>query len=847
MTSAELKLDGCTPEPLMNYLKALGILRLISEDAEHGDPSARGAWRDGLFVLQTRLEKDDLTQFFLNHYRPTPILVPWSGNDFFAVRKCFTAGPFGSTPTASAIVEAFLTTSSPRLLVYREAIHAVYKAMDLSNVRKKEDIEGKAKERVKAAFIQQMRNIAPAAFIEWIDVAMTLTSEKATFSSMLGSGGGSDGNTHFSDNFMQNLWDSLPEFEPQRGYELEFTSTTWEGMVAPSVIPGELVVVSDAKKHVVTASIPKHKLVEQILKANPIFASRKAELDKKVDAGRRVERLPDDALHSAIFGSRTTALAAQRTSSLFDSGAVGGPNAGQGFERGSFTNPWNFVLGFEGALAFVGSLSRKIGTSRRLGSAFPFQFQVTATGRDSASDKEQAGRELWMPLWKQPATFREIRQLLSEGRAELRSGTVSRGVDMARAVVSLGVDRGITSFNRFAVVRGRVGGDNYNTAVHLGHFDVHPEEHVDLIREIDQWLRKIRKGVASKSSDERLPSRLSAVLRRVDGAILDLCRYGKNRWMPIVTALGCLEQHLAVLHDKSHGENAPPPLSGLSTQWLRAACDGSTEEQLAEIDLALALASMDDLSGKIGALRANLEPVCLNKGRWAWTASVKDDAQRPKHVVWNNADLSANLTAVLKRRVMDGARAGCEDLPIGSHRPASLAAISRFLAGKVDDQRVEELLWGMTAIDHRQRYPDLPHIQVSSPPIPRAYALLKLLFLHRPIRMQIDEHGQLVAAFARHGEEALRIQTESEVLPLLCAGRLREACGLAMRRLRASGLVPLPHRRSGGFARDSDWEDQSGIDGHRLAAALLFPIGSYTLTQLVRLITRPSSEMATNP
>ena len=35
----EIMLHGCTPEPLMSYLKALGILRLVAEQA---DPRSTG-------------------------------------------------------------------------------------------------------------------------------------------------------------------------------------------------------------------------------------------------------------------------------------------------------------------------------------------------------------------------------------------------------------------------------------------------------------------------------------------------------------------------------------------------------------------------------------------------------------------------------------------------------------------------------------------------------------------------------------------------------------------------------------------------------------------------------------
>ena len=68
-------LTGCSPTPLANYLKALGILRLVSEQA---DPSARGAWRDESFVLASKLSGDELADFFLARYAPSPLVSPWN-------------------------------------------------------------------------------------------------------------------------------------------------------------------------------------------------------------------------------------------------------------------------------------------------------------------------------------------------------------------------------------------------------------------------------------------------------------------------------------------------------------------------------------------------------------------------------------------------------------------------------------------------------------------------------------------------------------------------------------------------------------------------------------------------
>src|SRR5262245_28018092 len=106
-----LPLPGCAPIPLAHYLKALGVLRLISENDQQGDSQATDCWERDEFVLHSKFDREGLTQFFLQHYTPTPIIVPWSGNDFFTVRWSIKPGAskaaFKDRPTSSKIVEAF--------------------------------------------------------------------------------------------------------------------------------------------------------------------------------------------------------------------------------------------------------------------------------------------------------------------------------------------------------------------------------------------------------------------------------------------------------------------------------------------------------------------------------------------------------------------------------------------------------------------------------------------------------------------------------------------------------------------------------------------------------------------
>ena len=61
VTMPEHILHGCRSTPLASYLKALGILRLISEQC---DSTARGSWQDGVFCLSCRMDKEALRARF---------------------------------------------------------------------------------------------------------------------------------------------------------------------------------------------------------------------------------------------------------------------------------------------------------------------------------------------------------------------------------------------------------------------------------------------------------------------------------------------------------------------------------------------------------------------------------------------------------------------------------------------------------------------------------------------------------------------------------------------------------------------------------------------------------------
>lgn len=723
----EVELGGCTPAPLMSYLKALGILRLVGEQK---DPVARGWWREDVFWLRSKLDSGALIEFLLEEYRPTPIVAPWAGGSGFFGRDNKEA------------VEALSKSESPRTKEYAQTIRLVWRVI------KEEGILGKPKDEEKSRLIRIFRNRLPDSVVPWIDAAMVLAQDGQTFAPLLGTGG-NDGRLDFTQNFMQRIVKLGLHAGPPVGDE----SRSWL--------------------------------------ANALYA--------------KSTRL-------------TTASVGQ-----FSPGRVGGANATQGMERGSIDNPWDFVLMLEGAIMLAGAAVRRLGATENSRASFPFTVRAVAAGFDSSGSSDEAGSrgELWLPTWRRPSTALEIARLFGESRVEVSGRPARDGTDFARAVAGLGIDRGLTDFTRFAFLK-RSG--KAFLATPIGRFSVTDGRETTLLGDIDNWLRKFRRACGAKNS----PVSFVRLLHQVDSGIMDLCRSeGSSSLAGILFALGKVERGLATA-ERFRAAQKIPPIKGLSSGWRAATNDGS-----AEFQLALALASIRDTEERIGSLRVNLEPIDEKKRFPAW-------AESGRCAVWNATDLPTNLLNVLQRRVLDGERANCTNLPLSSSYVASLNTVAAFIAGGLDDQRIEEALWGLVLVDPSGPVGEgvaRPVGPRDPPVLPRDYALLKLLFLPRPITA--ERRGDAVRwRYARGREAGATILPEPAALSLLRAGRVGEACSIAAGRLRFSGLPPMPGRLSGGTVRNAEWSEQvtNCRRGQRLAAALLIPISDGALDHIVHLV-----------
>jgi CRISPR-associated protein Csx17 len=374
-----IPLGGCGPTPLAFYLKALGVFRLVSEQA---DPSVRGFWRNEVFVLSTTLTEEQLTDFFLKRYAPTPLIDPWNGGSGFL-----------KNDKAAGFLRQFEQSPSPRLARYQAGAKAARDICDDLNKAKQAEvlIKNEAKslpatqrealrkdpaykarlaevqrrfKRLKEAFIPECRLKWRGPHLEWLEAAVILDSDLSPrYPSLLGSGG-NDGNLDFTDNFRQRFLDLFNIAKP------------------------------DA----------------------PPFANTAALLDH------------------ALFGVAVIGTDAHSIGQ-FMPGAAGGANSSSGLAGRANVNPWDFVLFMEGAVLFAAAASRRLGAAGVSAASAPFALRASSIGNASVSAKEKSARgEQWLPLWNRPASLREIRALLSEGRAQFGRTAAREPVDMARAI-----------------------------------------------------------------------------------------------------------------------------------------------------------------------------------------------------------------------------------------------------------------------------------------------------------------------------------------------------------------------------------------------------------------------------
>ncbi len=339
----------------------------------------------------------------------------------------------------------------------------------------------------------------------------------------------------------------------------------------------------------------------------------------------------------------------------YDPGRSGGANQGIGIFGAAVANPWNTILTLEGAIAWSGGIYRKQGISYRSFLCSPFTVRPSAVGFGSAVEKDEttARAEVWTPLWERPARYGEIQSLLREGRAQVNGRPAKTGLEFAQAAASLGIDRAISAFVRYSLLKRR--GDSY-IALPAGRFPVHYRTTADSVRELTPFVEQAE-FAARNSKGEAVNSWLP-LKRGVHEAMFKALLFeGPEHLVDVLAAFGAMCRWLL-----ARGQN--PWRDRLSSKWARL-CTRRTEGRIAR---AIASFRPHDAAGP-------------------FATSLNRDSG---NFAWFGPNLAARMFSVLRSRTL--AAQSSDDSPFRSRYLAHPEDVAAFLAGETDDELIENLI-----------------------------------------------------------------------------------------------------------------------------------------------------------
>ena len=785
MTGEPLALNGCAPTPLASYLKAIGVLRLISSPDNHvsgeaADPHARGWWENECFHLRTTLSHDALLRFFLHEYAPSPIIAPWNGGSGFYPKD----NKEGFDPLAGHQV-------ARRFELISTAIRSA--CLTVTALALAERPEGAAK----VEFVAALRAELPDAALLWLDAALALSADGLAYPQLLGTGG-NDGRLDFTNNFARRLVSKAKPTglfdastgEPSNDAETLLASALYAapasglssaavGQFAPgaaggpnattgyssdsAVNPWDFVLTLEGATAFAGAATRRHQTAAGFGASFPFTV-------RTVGAGWGGIEAADENDARAEFWAPLWMREARfcEVDSLLGEGraVLNGRTAKDGLDFARAAASLGTSRGFR---AF-----ERFGFLMRAGKAYlatPIGRRSTAPspGAQLVADLDAGG---WLD---------RVRRV---GRNDEEPSAARQAIKrLEDALFGLLAAAGTSTGERAIVALGQVVG----------------------------WLTVSPNGRQAVGAPPPVLS--STWVHRADDSSAEF------RIAAALAGIGLPAQEhpgqvpAARVDDVGNGE---PSTASETRDPATPPTDPTRTRSNAAPPMAAHLAPLDEKNfffrGRLGTRRT-------------WSSG-----DTPPTVVWGAGPLVSNMIAVLERRLVEAAIRGLEDKPLAGATFARLADVAAFLAGDFDDARCASLLAGLVWA-RPARLPSMQG-QAASSSVPFAYAALKPVFTPNA---------------ALHAAGVLPGTTRMPVPPGLLArlraggdsrdGRATDpAVRSALARARASGL-PTPFDTGGSGSRKSALEGGrmgAGVPADRLAAALLIPIGDRALTALTR-------------
>lgn len=900
--SQGIPLPGCRHDVLGHALKAIGVLRAISECAsrEDCDPSAEGWWDPETATFAIRSDRypdaESLARFFAEKYRPTPMIAPWNKGG-------------GITDK----IEVAISGLSNELKQFAETNSAVLKELGLTPTTAKKQLE-KTKPlswSPEGAAISRIRNLLSTSPLR-LSVRASITAPIASLKTFLEKHTGQLESYGFPKGVrvpksgrleVAIAWEHLEELQQLLAREnLPRASTRKESAKKDGTLPGvaklyrddaifssclelarrfasDLQPNGESNQDVGRAFLRyRDQLPDAVAESFDALCSLHLPRDNDNPLFVRRGR-PGDKVNADIFLNFWDYFIAFRESpealaraSLFAERMVGsGVNAGYQMGKGtpffpdaikSYNQgldwvtedypfcPLDYLLAVEGALAMRGATSKTLGARSRIRAAFPFVFEGTETMTDEQGKSLRLASSFWLPIWARPTSYQELQSFVLDSQARLPSKDCRFSSDFARAVRAQGVDAGFFAFQEF---RFKQKGANvpWTTAGRFVACTGTAASSVlnELLTPIDEagFLNQFEFARESKNDLHRLRA---PVLEAIEEAVAEP---EANKVLNVLSRLADLNTHLAkskTLREKVGAGQVTfvPPLR--CEAWSEVLGDLDADP---EFEIARALASIRGQERQTDGTFSKTEPFLgsllpLQRGQRNW---FLPDPPSPQ-AVWTGIDLTRDVSAVLARRVIDSA-ADFRPSLVGTCT-ARLATVLLFLRGELDDRRIARMVEALSLIDwqghstrHQENSADAKD-EDRLHPLPVSYAAVRAL-----IEIACDAKSDGAAEnTAKSGPRAVVHRTVSLVS---CQAPETVALGVfeALRRLAIVGVPNTygeDNRRQKPKLAGRDvvalWSGQVRLQcgpllSGRLAAAVLIPLDWQDHWKLFRAITLPQT------
>ena len=763
-------LDGCATTPLASYLKALGILRLISSDANHvsgraADPKARGWWEDERFSISTALDRDSLCKFFLHEYAPSPIIAPWNGGSgFYAKDNRDGFDPLASETVAKRFESIALAIGVASRTVARQPAT--------------ERPAGQAK----VELVSVLRAELPNSALVWLDAALALSGDALGYPQLLGTGG-NDGRLDFTNNFMRRL---VSRKRPLGLFDALSGRPSHEGV--ERLLGNALF---DTPSHGLSSAA-----VGQFAPgaAGGPNATTGHEGDGNVNPWDFVLMLEGGAAFAGAATRRYQSVARPGSSFPFTVRAVG---AGWGGLGAADEN--------DARAEFWAPLWRRPARYCEIGSLLA-EGRAVLNGRTVRDGLEFARAAASLGVSRGFSEFERYGFLMRAGKAFLATPIGRRSAAPSPSTQLIADLDGGGWLDRLRRV-GRASGEPAAARSAIRRFEdalfdlvvPSPSPHrvertLVALGKVCDWLAVSSKG--RQAVETPPPPLSSAWVRRADDGSPEF------RVAAALAGLG-LPSSTA---DSTKQRNKD---SGVMGGTSRAA-------SLKLLPMAGHFVPINEDSFSDGRL-------LLQRRRWSESATAPN-------VVWGMGSLVSNMIAVLERRLVEAASRGLDDKPLAGAIPARLADIAAFLSEDFNDLRCASILAGLIWV-RPTRLPTT-HDDVFPAPVPFAYAALKPIFtcdrsLHQMGALidsaRLPVPPGLVSRLASAGPLTTGRATDAAVRVALARAR---ASGMH------SPFDPA--NAGGRQAKGKGSRFGAGLHANRLAAALLIPVDGLALKALLR-------------